>query len=162
MYAGRKQQRFPLAGQGHREADISPAVWKIRSRLAGLLSRRNTASHRCLNLARTQGAPPLSAPGWAGTPVWFLPPSGQKSQKNSGYPWVSTVKAPYELPPVALPTSGKGSKQLLPLSPQAPLSFALLWHRSTGLSRPFLGRRDLTSGKRRHILCLAREFSEEG
>ena len=60
-----------------------------------------------LSLARTQGAPPLSAPGWAGTPVWFLPPSGQKSQKNSGYPWVSTVKVPYELPPVALPTSGK-------------------------------------------------------
>ena len=60
-----------------------------------------------LSLARTQGAPPLSAPGWAGTPVWFLPPSGQKCQKNSGYPWVSTVKVPYELPPVALPTSGK-------------------------------------------------------
>ena len=33
-----------------------------RSRLAGLLSRRNTASHRCF-LARIQGAPPQSAPG---------------------------------------------------------------------------------------------------
>ena len=33
-----------------------------RSRLAGLLSRRNTASHRCF-LARIQGAPPRSAPG---------------------------------------------------------------------------------------------------
>ena len=30
-----------------------------------------------------------------------------KELKNSGYPWVSTVKVPYELPPVALPTSGK-------------------------------------------------------
>ena len=31
----------------------------------------------------------------------------KESKKNSGYPWVSTVKVPYELPPVALPTSGK-------------------------------------------------------
>ena len=30
-----------------------------------------------------------------------------KELKNSGYPWVPTVKALYELPPVALPTSGK-------------------------------------------------------
>ena len=77
----------------------------------------------------------------------------KESKKTADTPGAPTVKVPYELPPVALPTSGKGSKQLLPLSPQAPLSFALLWHRSTGLSRPFLGRRGLTSGKRRHILA---------
>ena len=34
-------------------------IQKIRSKLTGFLSRRNTASHRCY-FCRTQGAPPLS------------------------------------------------------------------------------------------------------
>ena len=37
----------------------SEGIGRNRSRLAGLLSRRNTASHRCYY--KTQGAPPLSA-----------------------------------------------------------------------------------------------------
>ena len=35
----------------------------------------------------------------------------QKSQKTADAPWVPAFKVQYELPPVALPTSGKGSKQ---------------------------------------------------
>ena len=104
-----------MAGRKRRTDSVLPLQGKVRAALRPY--GRSVEAHwppltpehgfPSLSLARTQGAPPLSAPGWAGTPVWFLPPSGQKSQKNSGYPWVSTVKALYELPPVALPTSGK-------------------------------------------------------
>ena len=45
------------------------------------------------------------------------------------------------------PHQVKGSKRLLPLSPGAPLSFALLWHRNTGLSRPFFGKTGLDKRK---------------
>ena len=44
-----------LARYPHRECD----AWKIRSRLTGLLSRRNTASHRCYTRHR---ALPLCPP----------------------------------------------------------------------------------------------------
>ena len=104
-----------MAGRKRRTDSVLPLQGKVRAALRPY--GRSVEAHwppltpehgfPSLSLARAQGAPPLSAPGWAGTPVWFLPPSGQKCQKNSGYPWVSTVKVPYELPPVALPTSGK-------------------------------------------------------
>ena len=45
------------------------------------------------------------------------------------------------------PHQVKGSKHLRPLSPRAPLSFALLWHRNTGLSRPFFGKTGLDKRK---------------
>ena len=43
---GDPRQRLPLAGQG--TGGYTSACGEMRSRLTGLLSRRNTASHRCL------------------------------------------------------------------------------------------------------------------
>ena len=119
-----------------------------RSRLTGLLSRRNTASHRCLWPGH-RALPLCPLPAGPGRRYGFFHAllSFKRVKKTADTPGAPTVKVPYELPPVALPTSGKGSKQLLPLSPQAPLSFALLWHRSTGLSRPFFGKTGLDKRK---------------
>ena len=115
-----------------------------RSRLTGLLSRRNTASHRCWS-AGTQGAPPLPVPGGPGRRYVF------------SHALLSLKRVKKEQAPVGACRSGsrddslrwhgphqvKGSKRLLPLSPGAPLSFALLWHRNTGLSRLFFGKTGL-------------------
>ena len=144
--AGRKRHTdsvLPL--QGKVTGEYIPCVEK-RSRLTGLLSRRNTASHRCLWPGH-RALPLCPLPAGPGRRYGFSLLPFKRVKKNSGYRWAPTVKALYELPPVALPTSGKGSKQLLPLSPQAPLSFALLWHRNTGLSRPFFGKTGLDKRK---------------
>ena len=159
-----------MAGRKRRTDSVLPLHGKVqtthvcaegRSRLTGLLSRRNTASHRCLWPGH-RALPLCPLPAGPGRRYGFslLPVKRvKKTADTHGYP-------PSKLPMNSLrwhyPHQVKGSKRLLPLSPRAPLSFALLWHRNTGLSRPFFSAMGLTSGKRRHILCLAREFSEEG
>ena len=70
-----------------------------RSRLAGLLSRRNTASHRCL-LARTQGAPLGPLPQLRGA-LRFLPRLLQKITAGSVKNLPCSV-----FPTPALPGSG--------------------------------------------------------
>ena len=113
-----------MAGRKRRTDSVLPLHGKVqtthvcaegRSRLTGLLSRRNTASHRCHLPAYPRE---VCWPGHRALPLCPLPAGPgrrygfsllpvKRVKKNSGYPWVSTVKVPYELPPVALPTSGK-------------------------------------------------------
>ena len=104
--AGRKRHTdsvLPLHGKV--TGEYIPCV-ENRSRLTGLLSRRNTASHRCLWPGH-RALPLCPLPAGPGRRYGFSLLPVKRVKKNSGYPWVSTVKAPYELPPVALPTSGK-------------------------------------------------------
>ena len=59
-------QRFPLAWQG--TGVHSACGWKLRSRLPGLLSRRNTASHRCV-FGPDTGRSPSVRSRFPGTPL---------------------------------------------------------------------------------------------
>ena len=159
--AGRKRRTdsvLPLHGKV--QADTPPA-WKIgRGSLAS--SHAGTRLPIAVFGPGTGRSP--SVRSRLGRDAGMVSPSFRsKELKNSGYP----LRHPPSKPCMDslrwhYPHQVKGSKRLLPLSPRAPLSFALLWHRNTGLSRPFFSAMGLTSGKRRHILCLAREFSEEG
>ena len=116
-----------------------------RSRLTGLLSRRNTASHRCL------------WPGHRALPLCPLPAGpGCRMVSHSFRSKALKKQAPWQACHLGSlddslrwhgPHQVKGSKRLLPLSPGAPLSFALLWHRNTGLSRPFFGKTGLDKRK---------------
>ena len=116
-----------------------------RSRLTGLLSRRNTASHRCL------------WPGHRALPLCPLPAGpGCRMVSHSFRSKALKKQAPWRACHLGSlddslrwhgPHQVKGSKRLLPLSPGAPLSFALLWHRNTGLSRPFFGKTGLDKRK---------------
>ena len=116
-----------------------------RSRLTGLLSRRNTASHRCL------------WPGHRELPLCPLPAGpGCRMVSHSFRSKALKKQAPWRACHLGSrddslrwhgPHQVKGSKRLLPLSPGAPLSFALLWHRNTGLSRPFFGKTGLDKRK---------------
>ena len=116
-----------------------------RSRLTGLLSRRNTASHRCL------------WPGHRALPLCPLPAGpGCRMVSHSFRSKALKKQAPWRACHLGSlddslrwhgPHQVKGSKRLLPLSPGAPLSFALLWHRNTGLSRLFFGKTGLDKRK---------------
>ena len=144
--AGRKRHTdsvLPLHGKV--TGEYIPCV-ENRSRLTGLLSRRNTASHRCLWPGH-RALPLCPLPAGPGRRYGFslLPvKSVKKTADTHGYP-------PSKFPMNSLrwhyPHQVKGSKRLLPLSPGAPLSFALLWHRNTGLSRPFFGKTGLDKRK---------------
>ena len=143
--AGRKRHTdsvLPLHGKV--TGEYIPCV-ENRSRLTGLLSRRNTASHRCL------------WPGHRALPLCPLPAGPGRRYGFSLLPFKRVKKqAPWRACHLGSrddslrwhgPHQVKGSKRLLPLSPGAPLSFALLWHRNTGLSRPFFGKPGLDKRK---------------
>ena len=82
-----RRQRFPLLSavrpkiRGQGGADARPAV---RSRLAGLLSRRNTASHRCAVDPGTGRSP--SARSRTGRDVRGFPPPFRKELVKTGPP----------------------------------------------------------------------------
>ena len=82
--------------------------------------------------ARTQGAPPPSAPGsWGRAPVcgFSALPSFVKNFQKARRRRASRAppsKVLYRLPTAALPASGKGSKPALPLSLSAPLLFGVM------------------------------------
>jgi hypothetical protein len=148
--AGRKrsdQQRFPLVRQGWRSGKAPSAHGNSRSRLAGLLSRRNTASHRC-NLPDTGRSPSVRSRSAGNlSPLCTLPLLKDKKRES---PDGFSRKKRFALPTVALPTSGKGSKPLLPLSllTQAPLFFyRALCHAPPRLSSPPRINRLLSSGE---------------
>ena len=101
-----------------RSSRRTPPAVENRSRLPGLLSRRNTASHRCFS-GPDPGRSPSARSRWSrGAGVRVLRCTSFPSQsKNSGHPWVPAVRYVWtSLPTVALPTSGEGSKRTLPLS----------------------------------------------
>ena len=135
MYAGRKQQRFPLARQGRREAERSPHGKFGRDLLV--------SSHAGTRL-------PIAACSWPGhraLPLCPLPEDRvagftfpdthpfPKEVKNSGRLVVPAVRYPVMLPTVALPTSGLRVEAMLPLSLSAPLFSPLLCHFDKSLSR---------------------------
>ena len=90
-----------------------------RSRLAGLLSRRNTASHRCF-LARIQGAPPRSAPGRTPGCRLFPPltlPSERMSKTKTGDTRLSPAERPQSFLRRHDPHQVKGSEPSAPSQP---------------------------------------------
>ena len=136
--AGRKQQRrqrFPLAWQGRGRFS---ARRKIRSGLAGPLSRRNTASHRC-QTARVQGAPPRPAPGKPGRLYVSLPTLlSVKEIKNRRTPmWESARSFHENFLRWHYPHQVKGSKRCFLSAFRLPCFSRPLWHFLPGLSRGF-------------------------
>ena len=93
---------LPFTGStSHPLNRCSENTGRKRSRLAGLLSRRNTASHRCCY--KTQGAPPLSA---AVHPRSFALPPFKKCKKTGDTRCGVSEKSSFSLPTAALSASG--------------------------------------------------------
>ena len=110
------------------------AGYKSRSRLAGLLSRRNTASHRCISGPDAGRSPSIRRRHSRHAETLFPSRLLLKSVKKQ--------KAPIREPAGEndslrrhYPHQVIGSKRILPLSPEAPLFFASpLSHRGAALS----------------------------
>ena len=97
-----------------------------RSRLAGLLSRRNTASHRCLLGPDPGRSPSVRSRFFTGTPGFFhIPPEKSGYTKNGGGPKrTASAKSAYDCG--KRPSGGmtrirlkRVGARLLPLSPTA-------------------------------------------
>ena len=135
MYAGRKQQRFPLARQGRREAERSPHGKFGRDLLvsshAGTrlpIAALAWPGHRALPLC------PL--PGDRGAGMLSLTHILSKENKKQRAPGGACREVVFViLPTVALPTSGQRVEAALPLSLSAPLFSPLLCHLDKSLSR---------------------------
>ena len=104
---------------------------RVRSRLTGLLSRRNTASHRCSPGPGTGRSPSARSRPKAGAPA--LPPSLFETwslQSKRGHPMGAPVHLlPGRaglLPTVALPTSGERVEAMSASSQPAPASSPVL------------------------------------
>ncbi len=162
--AGRKRrsrQRLPLAWQG--TDGHTSACGEVRSRLTGLLSRRNTASHRCL-AGPDPGRSPSARSRKTGVPenvVFPHAPFSKRVEKRRGPTWAACrISSDDNFLRWHYPHQVEGRSRRFLSAITAPLYFsALLWHQRQGLSRPRFSKNvekdrgsPLQCGKKRRMI----------